>query len=459
MSNNFGAFAETLLAAEDEYNQAAVGQSAILDNVYVDIDTEAARIGKTVNVYYPDVSPLKDIGAGSPVPTALAPNYASLVFQNHPCGGIAVADYDQFQTATQIAKKFLDPLYKRSREYLNGQLASLITPANFNCNAPIVGATQGEVLVADQLSAWDALADQKCPMEDPNDLALMIHNNVLKKMLGDTAWTQESIVSAAIAEKAREQGKLANAFNFRPIWDQQMPSASGTIIYGQVQPTNSSATVTGINTAFTTQLTAGTSYVTFGSDPTRTQYKVSAIASDTSMTLTSTYSGATPSSPTTARSITVLAGTLAVTNASATVTGTGTAFTTAGPNGGSLAGSWVVISNDATKTPYQVLSVASDTSLTLTSNYAGSTASSLTGTVKWYMSLAFHRYSIACALRPIATPESAMRAAEVVYLNLRGIPVRVIRSWQHIYMQEWITVDFGYAMGVIRPQWGVLLQS
>lgn len=458
MSNTITAFLETLVAAEGEYNKAAVGTTSLIDRVYQDLGTEAARIGKTVDVYYPDIAPFKDIGANAPTPTPIAPNYVPVVFQNHPCGGISVADYEQYQTATAVANKFLDPLYKRAKEYLNGAIASLINPTNFAANAPVYGSTAQEVLVTDQLNAWGALADNKAPMEDPNDLTLAVHNRVMQKMFGDAAWTQENIVSAEITRMAREQGKLANAYNFRVAYDQQMPTASGTILYGQVQPTNGSTTVTGTATAFTTQLTAGSSYLVFGCDPTKTQYKVSAIASDTSLTLSSSYAGSTPASTTTARMITVCAGTVAVTNGSATVTGTSTAFTTAGPSGGSLAGSWLIFSNDTTQTPYQVLSVASNTSLTLATNYAGSTASGLTAQVQWFTCLAFHRYSIAVALRPIYTPPSALKSAEVVYLNLRGIPLRVIRSWQHIYMQEWITVDFGYAMAAVRPQWAQLIQ-
>lgn len=458
MANTITAFLETLLAAEGEYNKAAVGRLSLLDRVYKDVGTEAARVGKTIDVYYPDVTPFKDIGVNAPVPSPISPNYIPMVFQNHPCGGIAVADFEQFQTAAEIANKFLDPLHKRAQEYLNGQIAGLITAANFASNAPIFGSVAQEVQVADQLNAWSNLADNKCPLEDPNDLTLCVHNAVMRKMFGDSAWVQENIVSAQVAMAARTAGKLANAYSFEVAWDQQMPTASGTILYGRVQPTNGSATVTGLSTAFTAQLTAGSSYLVFGSDPTKTQYKVSAIASDTSLTLASNYAGATPANATSARMITVLAGTLAVTSGSAAVTGTSTSFTTAGPGGGSLAGSWIIVSNDATQTPYQVLSVASDTSLTLASNYAGSTASSLTGTVQWYACLAFHRYAIGLALRPIATPESARRNAEVVYLNLRGIPLRVIRSWQHIYMQEWITVDFGYALQAVRPQWAQLIQ-
>ncbi len=217
MANNFSAFFETLVAGADEYNKAKVGRTALLDAVYKDIKPEAARVGKTVDVYFPDVGPLQAINNGILTGTSVNPNYIPLVFQTRAGAALQFQDFEQWQTAVDIAQKFFDPLYKRAKEYLNGQIAALITPANFSANAPIIGATQGEVLVTDQLNAWNTLADQKVPLEDSEKLRLMVHNNVYRKMLGDSAWVQESLVSAMIAEPARRRGDLGNAFNFQPI--------------------------------------------------------------------------------------------------------------------------------------------------------------------------------------------------------------------------------------------------
>ena len=282
------------------------------------------------------------------------PNYIPLVFQTRAGAALQFQDFEQWQTAVDIAQKFFDPLYKRAREYLNGQIAALITAANFNSNAPIIGATQGEVTVADQLNAWGTLADQKVPLDDEGKLRLLCHNQVYRKMLGDSAWVQESLVSAVIAKEAREKANINSVFNFQPVWDQQMPTSSGSIIYGQVTVTNGSATVTGLNTAFTTQL-ATTSYLTFGNDTTKTQYKVTAIASDTSLTLTTTYAGGTAT--TSARMITQLAGTVAIAT-TGVVTGSGTAFTTA-----LSVGQWVNVAGD-TNTGAQVYQIAAITSNT-----------------------------------------------------------------------------------------------
>ena len=81
MANNFAAFFETLVAGASEYNKAKVGRTALLDAVYKDVKPEAARIGKTVNVYFPDVGPLQAINNGILTGTSVNPNYIPLVFQ------------------------------------------------------------------------------------------------------------------------------------------------------------------------------------------------------------------------------------------------------------------------------------------------------------------------------------------------------------------------------------------
>ncbi len=225
---------------------------------------------------------------------------------------------------------------------------------------------------------------------------------------------------------------------------------------GTVALTSGSPTVTGSGTTFTTTLKPN-QYLVFASDPTQALYQISAINSDTSLTLGSNFAGTTTAlttaalvvdptafnltvtdvvdgtsesfpnlslnssvknyvvavvndfdngsqlvnvqvagTPTTAPSVTgvvgtalaisnvtntlggstALSGTVALTNGSATVTGTGTTFTTA-----VKAGQWLVFASDPTHTLYQVSAIANDTSLTLTSKFAGSTTASTTATL------------------------------------------------------------------------------
>jgi len=457
MANNFSAFFETLIAGAGEYNAAKVGKRALLTRIYKDVKPEAARVGKTVDVYFPDTGPMQNIGNGQLSAVSVAPNYIPLVFQNRIGKGLLFQDFEQWQTATDLAEKFFEPLYKRAQEYLNGQIAALITAANFNSNAPLIGSKYAFVQTTDASTAWTVLQDQKVP-EDPSKMHLALHNRVYSNMITDTTWVQESLVGIAIAQRARETGQLADAFNFEQVWDQQMPTVSGSIIYGQVQPT-AGTSVTGVASAFTSDLAVG-QYLVFGCDSTKTQYQVSSIQSDTALTLSTSYTGTLPTngglaSYTTARRFVNLVGTVAVSTGSGTITGTSTHFTTA-----LSVGQWLQFSSDLTSAAYQITAIGSDTSLTVTPvALAAANGSGQTATVQQYSSLAYHEYAIALALRPIATPPEAGMVLDVTYLDLMGIPLRVMVSYQHIYQGLFVTADYGYALGVIRPDFGVLIQT
>ena len=404
------------MAGAAEYNQAKVGRTALLDAVYKDMKPEAARIGKTVDVYFPDVGPLQAINNGQLVGTSVNPNYIPLVFQTRAGAALQFQDFEQWQTAVDLAQKFFDPLYKRAREYLNGQIAALITPANFNSNAIINGATQGEVTVPDQLNAWNALADQKVPLEDSDKLRLMVHNNVYQKMLGDSAWVQESLVSAMIAKEARQKADLGNAFNFQAIWDQQMPTSSGSIIYGQVNVTNGSHGGYRLEHRIHHATDRGyvLSHVRQRPDEDQVSRQLDQRQPATSYS-GATYAGSTAT--TSARLQTVLAGTVAIAT-TGVVTGSGTAFLTA-----LSVGQWITVAGDTNTatTQYQIATITSNTAATVVTAPATAITAGA-ATVKSYTNLALHEYAIALALRPIATPDEARNVVDVSLHRPPGNP-------------------------------------
>lgn len=148
----------------------------------------------------------------------------------------------------------------------------------------------------------------------------------------------------------------------------------GSAIAGTVGLTINTTAVTGQGTTFTTALKAN-QWIVFASDPTQTPYQVNTITDDTHLVLGAKYTGATVTA-TTAVIVNILAGTVAVTNGSATVTGASTKFTTALKTGQLL-----LFASDTTTTLYQVSAIASDTSLTLSSKFTGVSNASTTATV------------------------------------------------------------------------------
>lgn len=110
---------------------------------------------------------------------------------------------------------------------------------------------------------------------------------------------------------------------------------------------------------------------------------------------------------------TALAGTVDVTQFSSTVTGTGTSFTS------SMIGQWLTFASQA-NTPYQVGSVASPTSLTLSAPYLGVTAAATTGTAA--NSTANHDWGLSLSVSSPATAPPPLPITVSLLANLSPIP-------------------------------------
>ena len=145
-----------------------------------------------------------------------------------------------------------------------------------------------------------------------------------------------------------------------------------------------------------------------------------------------------------------LTGTVTTTNGSQAVTGSSTTFTTQATKG-----SWLTFGTDGTF--YRVASVASDTALTLTQQYAGTGASGVTVNRKTYTCVAMHKYAIALAVRPLEIVNDGHIHSRLVML--RGLPFRVTLSWIHTKSSWMLTMDYGMVAKVIRPDFGIVIRA
>ncbi len=80
----------------------------------------------------------------------------------------------------------------------------------------------------------------------------------------------------------------------------------------------------------------------------------------------------------------------------------------------------------------------------------------VSGTVgaRTFTSALFHKYAIALAARPLGdgnVPKN-LELLQIVYV--KGIPIRFMVSYQHASGGYWLTVDAGYGLAVIRPEFG-----
>lgn len=144
------------------------------------------------------------------------------------------------------------------------------------------------------------------------------------------------------------------------------------------------------------------SWLVFPSDPSLTPYQVNT-ASASSITLQTNFLGQSMSSA--AVGVTAVTG-LTVTSGSATVTGTGTGA--AGFLANLTVGQTLLFGADTTQTFYQILSITSDTQLTLTQKYAGTSSASTTAMVVNPMVYKAASYGIQLGVISPTTPPSPL---------------------------------------------------
>ena len=145
-----------------------------------------------------------------------------------------------------------------------------------------------------------------------------------------------------------------------------------------------------------------------------------------------------------------LTGTCTVANGSTAVTGSSTTFTSQ-----AVAGSWITFGTDTTS--YNVKSVTSDTALVLSQAYGGTLTSGQTYTRTTYTGVAMHRYAVALAVRPLEIVNDGHIRSRLIML--KGLPMRLMLSYQHLKSGWLMTLDYGMVCKVIRPDFGVVLSS
>ena len=129
-------------------------------------------------------------------------------------------------------------------------------------------------------------------LKDASGLGLSLFN---VRITGGTATSQVSVVSISVASKVVTV-ELNQSGDFS-TYTLALVATQPEALAGTVSVIHGSDTVTGTGTSFTTSLVVG-QQVVFASDTTQTPYQISSIASDTTLTLAASYSGATAASTT-----------------------------------------------------------------------------------------------------------------------------------------------------------------
>ena len=219
-----GLFQTLVVPATAEAAQNLVYQNAFLGAIYWDYQPITAVPYQTLNVPIPDVSEgdVSDIGAGTINPTDTAHTNVAITLDRHFSSSWVVKDWDKIRTPQDLATKYVSPRLEAMKRKMNRSIAELVTTTNFATYSLISGAGADVFQRADLSGCWKNLAGQGVPLDDNQNLSFLTNVTAYGNMLGDSNFSQESIVGVSAATAAQQQAKLMPLLGARPYFDQHI---------------------------------------------------------------------------------------------------------------------------------------------------------------------------------------------------------------------------------------------
>jgi hypothetical protein len=219
-----GLFQTLVVPATAEAAQNLVFQNAFLGAIYWDYQPITAVPYQTLNVPIPDVNEgdVADIGAGSITPTDTTHSNVAITLDKHFSSSWVIKSWDQVRTPQDLATKYISPRLEAVRRKMNRSIAGLVTTGNFGTYSLISGSGADVFQRADLSGCWKNLAGAGVPLDDSTKLSFLTSVAAYGNMLGDSNFSQESIVGMTAAQAAQQQARLMPLLGARPYFDQHI---------------------------------------------------------------------------------------------------------------------------------------------------------------------------------------------------------------------------------------------
>jgi hypothetical protein len=272
-----GLFAN-IIAAFSQAQAALVAPNKLLDMVRVDFDPKnTAHQGKTIEINFPDsLGKVKNMNQmGTPVTYSPVRTITRmLTLDQHPVYGFEIPDLDKALVARpeELRTMFVDEAIKKFLTHMNQQLAKLIfntqpatdpgddepfgqvfgvpprdslfkvnpssPPASYGSAAtrewsgyadkginpvlPDDSETEPVMTIRKMSRIWRKLVEAKCPVQDVQNMFLLVPSIVWANMIEDSEW-QQSAVGEQIAAGIRRTGRVGSTFGIYADWELDIP--------------------------------------------------------------------------------------------------------------------------------------------------------------------------------------------------------------------------------------------
>jgi hypothetical protein len=224
MANDTAGLFQTLTIASSMATEHLKFQNTFLSSVYGEHRPIQAATGETFNIIVPtvDMADVQDVGDQGLTFADSKHTNTQVQITNNFASSWIVKNWTQVRSPVDLARLYIAPKIEGLLRRVNYELAALVTTTNFSTHSITSGSGADVFDRADPLGAWTKMANVGAPVDDMDNMFFITNPAGYAALLGDSDWTQESIVGASQAQQATQFARLRMLFGANVKWDQQL---------------------------------------------------------------------------------------------------------------------------------------------------------------------------------------------------------------------------------------------
>jgi hypothetical protein len=224
MANDTAGLFQTLTIASSMATEHLKFQNTFLSSVYGEHRPIQAATGETFNILVPtvDMADVQDVGDQGLTFADSKHTNTQVQITNNFASSWIVKNWTQVRSPVDLARLYIAPKIEGLLRRVNYELAALVTTTNFSTHSITSGSGADVFDRADPLGAWTKMANVGAPVDDMDNMFFITNPAGYAALLGDSDWTQESIVGASQAQQATQFARLRMLFGANVKWDQQL---------------------------------------------------------------------------------------------------------------------------------------------------------------------------------------------------------------------------------------------
>jgi hypothetical protein len=224
MANDTAGLFQTLTIASSMATEHLKFQNTFLSSVYGEHRPIQAATGETFNIIVPtvDMADVQDVGDQGLTFSDSKHTNTQVQITNNFASSWIVKNWTQVRSPVDLARLYIAPKIEGLLRRVNYELAALVTTTNFSTHSITSGSGADVFDRADPLGAWTKMANVGAPVDDMDNMFFITNPAGYAALLGDSDWTQESIVGASQAQQATQFARLRMLFGANVKWDQQL---------------------------------------------------------------------------------------------------------------------------------------------------------------------------------------------------------------------------------------------